>query len=379
MKKIFIFAVIAMAVMSCSPNGKSVITVDASGTSDSTQVVIYKLAVSQLITLDTLYVKGGKVSCDVEVSPSAPDFFYVEMNGRRIASLLLSAGEKVTVDAATASVSGSPESELLTEVENDFAAFQKDFDSKSTQMADALKAGDEELRATLSKEVTRAFVEFKKSSIKRILANPASMTDIPVLFRKVSSTLPVFGDVNDAILMQKVYDTLNVLYPESPYVTSLLKEITTRRNSIQIANHLSRAQEVSYPDITLPDLSGEQRSLMSLQGKVVMVIFWSCSIEGSSVMNAELKEIYNRHHSSGFEIYQVSLDSDKTAWATSVKSQSLPWASVIDTRGAASVYAALYNVQQIPAMYLIGRDGSFKSKNVFDKALLEKEITSALR
>jgi len=378
MKKVFLIAAMAMAVLSCSSNRKSVITVDAAGTADSTQVVVYKLAVSRLIPMDTLYVKGGKASCDVTVAPSAPDFFYLEMNGRRIASLILSSGEKVSVDAATASVSGSPESELLTDIEQEFASFQKNFDIKSADMAAAQKAGDEELRSALATEISRSFVEFKKSSVKHILSNPASMTDIPVLFRKVSSSLPVFGDVNDAIIMQKVYDTLSVLYPESPYVTSLLKEITARRNNIRLADHLSKAQEVSYPDIVLPDLSGEEHSLMSLQGNVVMVIFWSVAQENSSVMNAELKEIYGRYHSSGFEIYQVSLDTDKTAWATSIKGQSLPWASVIDTRGAASVYAALYNVQTIPSMYLIGRDGSFKCKNVFEKALLEKNISSAL-
>jgi len=379
MKKFFLYAVLAVAVSSCSPNRKSVITVDASGTADSTQVILYKLAVSRLLPVDTLYVKNGKVSCEVEVSPSAPDFFYMDMNGRRIASLLLSSGEKVSVEALTASVSGSPESELLTEVEKEFAAFQKEFDAKSEQMASAMKAGNEELRASLAREISRSFVDFKKISVKRVITNPATMTDIPVLFRKVSSSLPVFGDVNDAIIMQKVYDTLKVLYPESPYVTSLLNEITARRNNIRLAGHLARAQEVSYPEISLPDLSGEVRSLQSVSGNVVMVLFWTSAMEESSVMNAELRAIWDKYHSSGFEIYQVSLDTDKTAWATSIKGQSLPWISVIDTRGAASVYAALYNVQQIPAMYLIGRDGSFVCKNVFDKALLEKNISSALK
>lgn len=377
MKK-FILLTIIVAAAACSPVKKSAITVKAPDAADSTQVIVYKLAINRLSVLDTVYVKGGQASCRVETDPASPDFFYLEMEGRRIASLLLSSGEKVTVDAAAGTVSGSPESELLTGVEQEFAEFQGSFDAKAADMAAALKSGNETLRASLSAELSRSFVNFKKSSIKYVMEHPASMTVIPVFFRKVSSSLPVFGENNDAILMQKVYDTLSVIYPGSPYVTSLLNELTLRKNRINLEEKIAGAEQMDYPEISLPDLSGENRSLQSLRGKVVMLLFWTSSSENSSVMNAELKDIYGRYHKAGLEIYQVSLDTDKTAWATSLKGQNLPWISVIDTRGASSIYAALYNLVQIPSMYLIGRDGSFKCKNVFDKALLEKHIASAL-
>ena len=92
----------------------------------------------------------------------------------------------------------------------------------------------------------------------------------------------------------------------------------------------------------------------------------------SNALNADLKEIYARYADKGFEVYQVAIDTSKPLWITSVQEQQLPWASVTDLRGRASSSLALYNVQQLPANFLIDRDGSIVAKNLYGKSLESK-------
>ena len=74
----------------------------------------------------------------------------------------------------------------------------------------------------------------------------------------------------------------------------------------------------------------------------------------------------------------MSLDIDKAGWASTVRSQNLPWISVNDGLGVQSSAVFAYNVDHIPAMYVIDREGSFLGSDVFDKAQLEQLVRKAL-
>ena len=65
-----------------------------------------------------------------------------------------------------------------------------------------------------------------------------------------------------------------------------------------------------------------------------------------------MRELYNKYHDRGLEIYQVSLDEDDHFWKT--RTAALPWISVRDDRGASNVY--LYQKQTLPINYIISRD-----------------------
>ena len=78
------------------------------------------------------------------------------------------------------------------------------------------------------------------------------------------------------------------------------------------------------------------------------------------------------------DIYQVSLDVDKTLWATTVRAQKLPWTNVCDSRGGASPYVSLYNLSAIPAAFIIA-DGELVDGKVVDEASLRKLLDDLLK
>ena len=84
------------------------------------------------------------------------------------------------------------------------------------------------------------------------------------------------------------------------------------------------------------------------------------------------RRLYAKYAGRGFEVYQVGIDTSKPLWITAVQEQQLPWKSVTDLRGRASSALVVYNVQRIPANFLIDREGTIVGKNLYGRSLEEK-------
>lgn len=127
-------------------------------------------------------------------------------------------------------------------------------------------------------------------------------------------------------------------------------------------------------DIALPDREGTIRKLSNLKGKVVLLDFHIFASKGSTQRIMSLRELYNKYHAQGFEIYQVSLDSDEHFWKEQVA--ALPWISVRDENGSAEA-AAQYNVQSVPTFFLIDRNNVLQKRDAQIKNL-DAEIKALL-
>lgn len=76
------------------------------------------------------------------------------------------------------------------------------------------------------------------------------------------------------VYYRTVAEALEQSYPDSPYLQSLLAEITRMDARISLT---SRISEAGYPDLELSDIYGKKVRLSSLTGKVVLLDFWSAN------------------------------------------------------------------------------------------------------
>ena len=120
-------------------------------------------------------------------------------------------------------------------------------------------------------------------------------------------------------------------------------------------------------ELALQDNKGVTRKLTDLKGKVVLLDFHLFAGEQSTKRIMMLRELYNKYHAAGFEIYQVSVDPDEHFWKTSTA--ALPWISVRDEDGIQGASVAKYNVQSIPTFFLIDRSNTLRSRDVQIKDL----------
>ena len=161
-------------------------------------------------------------------------------------------------------------------------------------------------------------------------------------------------------------------YPDSPYVAILEREIADMES---IINLMDNVQLVSYPDIELEDMYKTKHKLSSLEGKVVLLYFWTLESALCNNLNAELKELYGKYNKKGFEVYHVSADSDEALWIEVVRQQKHPWVSVFG--GSSMDVFSLYNVVKLPTAYLIDREGNMTVAPLSVSAL-ERQIKEAL-
>lgn len=373
---------VALTTM-CGSRNEARIDLTVKGAPDSTMVVVSRLALNEMQVLDTVYTIGEEAECRVTVNPGSPEFIYLTYGNDGSVSLLLQDMDRVRVsagwsDTSDVSVDGSEESVLMQEVDRGIRAFNYKFDSLFTEMSSADAEGDVDRSSALRRELGLLYVRRKQDALHYVLQHQRSMTVIPVLYQVAPNGQWIFSEATDVLVMEQVYDTLHSIYPVSPYLAALADEVQSRRNAMNMGNILSDAEEVDFPEIVLADVNGEERSLTSLKGKVIVLYFWDPSVVEQRIFNVGLKEVYESYGSRGFEIYQVALTPDKTAWAMQVKEQELPWVSVCDPSGASSTAAMMYNVSQLPAMFVISRDGEITARDLFETGMLGQEVRRLL-
>lgn len=329
------------------------------------EVVVKLLNVNTFSVLDTLKTdKSGAFSYKLDVNKGQPEFIYLYYGDTKLSSLLLKAGDKVTVESDTlgnSSVSGSQDCELLLSSEREYSDFLSNADAAQT-----------------TADYSKAYIKYYRQSVKFVMENKGSLAVVPVLFRNIAPDTPLFSQVTDALHFRSSLDTLKQLYPESVYVKSLENETVRREKQLSLNTQLSMAQEMEFPDIVSKDINGNAVKLSEVDAKAVFIHFWTVTDAASKVLNLDsLKPLYEKYHDKGFEIFAVSLDTDKAAWANIIKNQQLPWINVNDGLGSASSVVGLYNVTSLPQSYLLlnGKlydkaiNGDSELKKILDKNL----------
>ncbi len=344
----------------------------------SSQVVVRLLDGNRYKTLDTLKTNAaGHWTCRVDVRAGQPEFIYVFYKDTRIASLLLQKGERAKVVSDTLgnySVTGSPETLKLMEVERDEARFASEFSATSARLDDLDPASAE--AQGVSRELAKQYVAYYRSRVKYLMDNPYSLTVVPVLFQQVGVNLPVFSQATDAIHFRNAADSLKTVYPESRYVKALDEEARRRFNMMELGTLVQNAEQAGFPDLELPDQNGRKVKLSQVSGKVVMLYFWEAAQAEQKMFNLDkIIPLYERYHPKGLEIYAISLDADKSEWAAAVRNQQLPWVNVHDGSG---ISLRLYNVSSIPASYLIQDGNLVADATITDEASLKRYLDTVL-
>ncbi|MGN1046772.1 MAG: DUF4369 domain-containing protein [Candidatus Cryptobacteroides sp.] len=363
---------------SCSRNASVRGTLQQAPDSD---VIVRLLDINRYETIDTVKTgPDGSFKFKVKVAGGDPEFVYLFYSDKKIASLLLDRGDRVSVDADTLghySVEGSQESVRLMEVERSLSDFSREF----IALSDALEAaGDGTAEAAeLRRELAQSYIRYYRDRTKFVMENSHSLTVVPVLYQTIAPGFPLFGQPTDAIHFRNISDSLSTVYPDSKYVRALRQEAEKRFRLLELNSKIQNTEPVDFLDIELPDVKGEKKKLSDLKGKAVLVHFWTASNAAQKMFNQDvLKPVYSDFHSKGLEIYQVALDSDKAEWARTVRNQGLDWVNVCDSRAAASPYVGSYNLASLPVSYLLV-NGAFSTEKVTDEASLRRVLGRILK
>ena len=171
---------------------------------------------------------------------------------------------------------------------------------------------------------------------------------------------------SDLIWMQAVANAWNERYPSCPRTENLVAIVRECQRSQakprQITLNIDgdKVRELGIIDMTFPDIDGQDRTLSDLRGQVVLLDFTAFAMDGSTERTLLLRELYNKYHERGLEIYQVSLDPNQHLWKQ--RCEALPLVCVYCEEGLESDMLTLYNVQQLPYFFLIDRNCDLQAR-----------------
>ena len=367
-------------MIACRQSPGFVVTGVVAGAEGQT-IYLENVGLASVELMDSVKLNSSGQFTFKKARPEYPDFYRLRLNNQWI-NFAIDSTETISfvADAGTFATSYSVEGSENSAIIKDITLAQLDAYQKinrSRREIEATIISDAELQ----ERIIDAVENFKIVALKHIYAQPGSTASYFALFQKIDGSFffDLF-DKTDSRVYGAVATSYNHLYPESPRSKHLynmvLQSLKVLRGEPTVDLSGITVQEVDFMEIELPNIREEKIKLSDVaQGKVVILNFTAYQTEFSAGLNQRLADIYLIHHEKGLDIYQVSLDSDLHFWKN--VTSNLPWTCVYDPQSAYSQVAAVYNVKQLPALFLLDRKGILV-KRIDDLNTLEKDIQSLL-
>lgn len=378
-------AVMAIACVSSCNEHKFHVDGTIGNAADST-LYFENMSLNGPVKVDSVKLSAdGSFSFD-GAAPSAPEFYRLRIAGQ-IINIAIDSTETVNVKetypsmASQYEVSGSDDCSRIKEL----ALMQMALQSQVSAIYQ-----NQQLGIDAANDSVAHIVEAYKTRVKTdyIFKAPMKASSYFALFQTLyagGQSVLIFNprsSEQDVKVFAAVATSWDSFYPGEERGENLHNIAIEGMKDVRLAQRQqsgpsidpSKVNTTGCLDFTLADNKGNMRRLSSLRGKVVMLDFHLFANDKSMQRVMMLRELYNKYHAAGFEIYQVSVDPDEHFWKT--QTAALPWICTRVDDDSQQVLQ-LYNVQQIPTFFLLDKNCNVVKRDTQIKDL-DAEIKSLL-
>lgn len=375
-------AVAAMAGVTSCNEKKFHIDGTITGAADST-LYFENMSLDGAVKIDSAKLSEDGTFAFEGTAPTAPEFYRLRIAGQFI-NIAVDSTETINIKAqypqmATQyEVSGSEDCQRIKEL----SLMQSSLQAQVNAIASNPELGAQAVADSVSR-----IVEAYKTRVKTeyIFKAPMKASSYFALFQTIyAGGQPVLlfnprTSEQDIKVFGAVATSWDTFYPNEKRGENLhniaiegMKDVRYLRSQQQAEEiEASKVNTSGILDFTLTDNTGAARSLSSLKGNVVLLDFHLFADQNSMKRIMSLRELYNKYHAQGFQIYQVAIDGDEHFWKT--QTAALPWISTRVDDNTSSVLQ-LYNVQQVPTFFLLNR-----SCNVVKRDAQIKDIDAEIK
>lgn len=370
MKNLFIVSLIMAAFFSCNSNSGNVdkngydIKGNLTGAGGKT-IFLDRLTLNSATPVDTAIINGdGKFEMKGTVTEKG--LYLLRITQEKTWLLVLDKGVvelKGDFDNVYSyDITGSPENAALT-------SFIKNIGSKNQQL---VKLNQDFMNARTNGANEQELVGMQGQY--QTITNQIQV-DIQAFADTVhSATLAAFSGSllnpeQNAAFLDKLVQRWQKTDAKNAYVTELATKVSAYTK-------LEDGKEA--PDFTVKTPKGESIKLSSLRGKIVLLDFWASWCRPCRMENPNVVAAYSKYKDKGFTVFSISLDDNAQNWVQAIQQDGLAWPNHgSELKKWNSEIAHEYNVNSIPASFLIDKDGKIVGRNLRGQ-LLEQKLSELL-
>ena len=376
MNKLWIVAAIAFSAAACENNGSKNFTVSGEvKNAPATVVYLEQISFDNMPpqVLDSITLNAGKFSLKgkaAEESLLQLRFPQIE-NGPLF--FVINDKSDITItgdwnDIRKLSYKGSPASERLREFVDSLSNTQQKLGNMQYELQNVIQ-GDS-LRNLQQATMTNMVTAFK-TYVKKV-----AMEDKSPMVSMFATSINTGADATEN---EAMYNNLLKRFPKHTGIQTIVKQY---RESVAAAPQAPKQNTPAIgtmaPDITMPDVNGNNFSLSSLKGKYVLVDFWASWCGPCRGENPNIVAAYNKYKNKNFTILGVSLDKTKDAWVEAIKKDGLTWTHISDLKFWDSEAVGLYGFNGIPYNVLLDPTGKIIADNLRGSDL-ERKLEEVLQ
>ncbi len=321
----------------------------------------------QPVDIDTATVENGKFTFNGEMPAPEMHYVFVE-NLMGFTPVILENGEimmKAQKDSlGMAEVTGTPQNEVFVDYMEKSKELTQRAQSIQQDMQQANMSRDTATAISLRDEMMELQETYKDFEIDYIKTHPDALISALLIERAIGTGAVTSEEAQD------MYDALSPEIKETKTAKGILEKLEAQKKAEE--NEKNTSIGAKAPEFSAPDPEGNQLALADVLGKVTLVDFWAAWCKPCRAENPNVLAVYNKYHDKGLNIIGVSLDRTADAWKEAIEDDGLTWNHVSNVAYFNDPIAKLYNVNAIPAAFLLDENGVIVAKNLRGPALEAK-------
>ncbi|WP_452227815.1 redoxin domain-containing protein [Lacinutrix sp. MEBiC02404] len=368
MQRILSLLCISLFIISCTKEKTDgfVVNGNVDNAKNNSLVKLIRTENRQEILLDSARVTDNTFTLNGKIEN--PDMYFLTIEGVRGSLPFIVENETIDLTIVsdsifTSTIKGGNENDYLNEYQEFIKTLRLKNNNLTKEFQASQSAKDTAQMSVLRNKYEAIMAENDAHDIHFITENNSAVLSALILERALMSNKLEFAKIKE--LYTNFEESLKNTRPGKAIATYIESNEKTAIGSV-------------VPNFSGPTPEGKTIALNDIKGKVTLIDFWAAWCAPCRKENPNVVNVYNKYHEKGLEIIGVSLDGTpqqkdaKQAWTDAIQQDKLTWNHVSNLQYFNDPIAKQFNINAIPATYLIDAEGKIIAKNLRGPALEEK-------
>lgn len=362
MRKVFAIVLGTLIIASCgqSPKGYTLNGTISGEPENGSQIFLRTTdSLNQLVSVDTTTLENGKFSFSGIQSEPKLHFVFMEANRGNIPVVIENGDIVVEFQKDSmnyAKIKGTPQNEFFMDFLEESRKLSERAMGMQMDMREASQKMDTATVASLREEFEEFQEDAKNFNLDFIRDHPNALISVILLGNIMASQALPVNEVK--VLFEGLSPEMKATEPGKK-----LKEQLDIMKSTEVG--------ATAPDFSAPTPEGQILALSDVTStsKLTLVDFWAAWCGPCRRENPNIVSVYHQFKDKGFNVIGVSLDTRAEDWKKAIEADGLDWNHISNLQRFNDPIARLYNINAIPAAFLLDGNGVIVARDLRGPAL----------